>query len=413
MSKTIFQAGLQTGITTTANITQYFFPGGQGATASSTEAPRQISFHTPGVLSGLYIRITASTTNAATTIRTRINGANGNQSVSPGTAATGVFEDTTNTDTIADGDLVAIQAVAAPTGTLTMTNISQIFDVPGKATAVTKMVTNPASITGGSGFFCVVYGGQNETLGIEDDVKYQVPRGGTFVNLAVYVLGNTRTADSNVKSRVDGANGKLVVTIPTTTSGLFEDTTNRDLIPKGGVTDYDYVINAGGTGTITVQSISTEFMCYNDGLCIIGVSTNVPYNQGTTNYAPMQGRLSGELTEADTQVRARIACNASRLSVSVRTNNVANASTISFRVNGASAVATSIPSATTGVFENITDFATVAVDDLINYRVVMGAGAGGTQVTLAWIGVAMEFIGRMKEFGGSFQLGKGQPIFGS
>ena len=65
----------------------------------------------------LDVRIENNGITAATTFRVRKDGVNGNINLSVSSSSTGVFEDTTNTDTIVPGDLINYQVAAGATGT--------------------------------------------------------------------------------------------------------------------------------------------------------------------------------------------------------------------------------------------------------------------------------------------------------
>src|SRR3990167_11137323 len=80
-----------------------------------TEANRQITYRSAGTLSNLWVNVDSNTLDGTTTIRTRINGANGAQSVSFASSTTGIAEDTTNSDTIVAGDEVNYSLVTAGT----------------------------------------------------------------------------------------------------------------------------------------------------------------------------------------------------------------------------------------------------------------------------------------------------------
>jgi hypothetical protein len=91
---------------TTAGQTHYLSLVSGGAIIyNSTEAQVQVPYRTAGTFSNLFVRISANSTNNSSTIRTRQNtSTNGTLVVSPGAGTTGVFEDTTNTDSVTAGD---------------------------------------------------------------------------------------------------------------------------------------------------------------------------------------------------------------------------------------------------------------------------------------------------------------------
>ena len=73
-----------------------------------------------GTYDRLYVNISTNATTATSTVRTRKNTANGGQSVSISSGATGSFEDTTNSDTVAVSDTFNLQSVVGTGGALTI-----------------------------------------------------------------------------------------------------------------------------------------------------------------------------------------------------------------------------------------------------------------------------------------------------
>lgn len=106
--------------TTTAATTQRFNALGSGTSSLTTETEFQVVMPFAATLSRLTVRPAANTsTGASTLIRSRINGANGSNLATLAAGATGIVKDTTNTDTVAAGDKVAINSAAPPNGSIT------------------------------------------------------------------------------------------------------------------------------------------------------------------------------------------------------------------------------------------------------------------------------------------------------
>src|SRR5690349_17266000 len=98
-----------------------------GSAFSAAESNAQITRRVPGVESNLYIRVNTND-RGTSTLRFRINGGDGNQVVSITASTTGEFEDTSNTDTIAAGDLTDYQITGGAGGTtLTFGIVSTLF----------------------------------------------------------------------------------------------------------------------------------------------------------------------------------------------------------------------------------------------------------------------------------------------
>ena len=178
MAKTLLEAGYSAGLVTTANTTQYSFLIGNHASYSTTESANQSIFHLTGTLSGLYVKLIANSIAGNSTIRTRLNSANGGQSVSVGSSATGAFEDTTGTDVMADTDKICMQTVpGAATGTMSICLFSCLFDAT--TNTVTKFST-PPGFNGASTTYFMVLNGDLGTNTTELNEKLRMREAGTF-----------------------------------------------------------------------------------------------------------------------------------------------------------------------------------------------------------------------------------------
>src|SRR2546429_655806 len=83
---------------------QVFFGPSAAGNAQRTVRPA-------GVSSNLYVRITANTIAASSTLTFQKGGVNQTQTITIGSTATGEFEDTTHSDTLAAADLIQLQLV--------------------------------------------------------------------------------------------------------------------------------------------------------------------------------------------------------------------------------------------------------------------------------------------------------------
>lgn len=101
-----------------AGQTFYWIAGGTSVAAAEADAKIQHGF--AARLSRLRCVVTANTYTGAATLVTRINGANGNQSVSITAATTGYFEDTTNTDTVGPTDDVNLAVSGGTANSMTV-----------------------------------------------------------------------------------------------------------------------------------------------------------------------------------------------------------------------------------------------------------------------------------------------------
>ena len=82
-----------------------------------------------GTIQDFFVRLTANSINAASTIRIRRNGVNGALSVSTVANTSGSYEDTTNSEPISPNNNICVQTVpGAATGTMTISVFSVTYD---------------------------------------------------------------------------------------------------------------------------------------------------------------------------------------------------------------------------------------------------------------------------------------------
>ena len=383
--------------TSTTNTTEFWpiFGGGFGAGGSGTinpsptETDLQVIFRSAGTLSNMWIRLTANSTSS-TTVTSRKNAAPGNQSISVGASATGTFTDSTHTDTIANGDKVAIRTVPAATGSFTMSLNAFTFaattDTVSRLVCVNSLGNNPNT---GNNFYPLEGVADNllsSTTEAKDKIRQR--KAGTIKNGAINVFNNGGGVTFTLKSRKNGANGTISISITSNGTGFFEDTTHSDSVVAGD--DYCWNLDttsAGGTfdpATFQVDFVSTngdcEMVCsHNENLTAV--------NKAVTTYYGLAGDLAAtSTTEANTQLLTNAAITFSELTINLSANTVSATSTLTLRIGAAdSALTASITSNTTGIFSDSTHSVTTATTDLVNNK--LATGGTGTSLMPQFIAV--------------------------
>lgn len=114
---------------------------------------------------------------------------------------------------------------------------------------------NPPSFfkTGAAGFVSLV-GYNNYTT--EAQSQAAMPCAGTLKNVRLKVPINSNTNNGTVKSRINGADGNITVTVTASTTGTFSDTSNTDTIAAADLVCYSATQAATGN---CVASPSAEF----------------------------------------------------------------------------------------------------------------------------------------------------------
>lgn len=375
-------------IATTANTTQYFPYGGPiGQAFTTTEADVQVIHREAGQFKYLSIFINANSVNASTTIRTRVNGNNGNLSVSIPTSTTGVFNDLVNTNSIVAADKVNMQSVpgAGSTGTLNMNSITIGFAATTTTDTVTKLICAVSTnyTTASTSRFNPPHGAQVNSS-TEANSKVRQRKTATYKSLSCYVSANARTTTTTLRSRKNGANGSLTLSIGNAATGVFEDSTNSDSVVAGD--DYNTAVVTGtGTQTLTMKHIAVSYITSSSnyiGTFIAGNASGRVTNAATTVYLGPTGTLVAASSAAEATIQANIQSRytVSELTINVTANTVTAASTVKLRVNTADGtLAASVTASTTGMFSDSTNTDKIKAGDKLAIQVA--TGATGTSMT--------------------------------
>lgn len=224
----------------------------------TTESTTQTKISVSGTLKNLYVYVSTNTRDGTHTINSRKNGADGNLTVSVGASTTGVFEDTSNTDTIADGDLLCWKTIrGGTTGSMAVTIIGA--DLVTTDDSFTSVLAGSSTFSPGSATDYFMQIGGNT---IEADTDTQTKTKLYVENysadrLRIELTTNTVASTSNLTFRKNGTDTAVTVPITASTTGLFEDTTHSVAI--SGLDDINYKLAAGGSGSLVVKYVSVRF----------------------------------------------------------------------------------------------------------------------------------------------------------
>lgn len=204
-----------------------------GINTSIILASSKVRYYSGGILTNYALMVTSNNDTSNITVTLKKNaGTSGNQSISITASTTGLFEDTGNTDTVAAGD-----DWYAETSTVTAAKVVQITFSSIIFDASSNTVSKPGNFTGSAGGLVsnptassttYVRLGPSTLIASEASTQYKVLSSVTGKKLYVYVTTNTRSSTTTVGSRKNTSNGAMSVSIPTVTTGVFEDTSNTD-----------------------------------------------------------------------------------------------------------------------------------------------------------------------------------------
>lgn len=394
-----------TGNTFLVNATNYLSIGGL-TTAITTEANAQITYRSAGTLANLFADIKTNTVTAASTLRSRKNTANGNQSVSVGSSLTGVFEDTVNSDTVAAADKLNYQVVTGATGTsMVIVQFASTFSATTN-TVKKHVLNNGNTFTVASVTVFVPISGTAilTTSTTESTFQYKAKLAGTLTNLQVHVSTNTRPA-TTFGSRKNTAAGTLTLSVGASLTGFFEDTTHSDTIASGDLINYTLTTGTG-TNSMLVDNIAAEFTTTTGTFFFLAANSNTTGTAiNTTQWFGMEGDTQGQVVaEAQDKNTPRVAFTAGNLQIKVTANLNTATSTLLLRQNSVnSALSASITASTTGFFEDIIDTVNIATTDSINFQITTGA-TGGNLTYILMSATATPTVAPATSIGGTLMM---------
>lgn len=357
---------------------------------ADTETRNQIKYRTAGTMSNLAVYVPTNTLSVTGTIRSRINAANGNQVLSVGAGATGIFEDTTNTDTISAGDNVSLSLVAAAgSGSMRPTSMTMHYDVSGDyVTRLASTIVNSLSVDA-----TPYYTGLPQQIGqstnfSEANKAYEFKTAVTTRNLMVRVNSNTRTHSCTIKVRKNGSNGSQSITIGAGATGFFEDTTNTDSYVAGD----DFAIQfdaSSGTGLIAIDTLAIDSVSSNSESEFATSDQIMQVSPASTvYYAPLNPDTVAN--DAGNRCYPRIEFTAKQLSCLVTANPLSGSSTLKFFKNGsAGSQAITIGAGATGYFADASNTDSMAASDAFSYELI--AGSGSDNLVLRYIGIVASY----------------------
>lgn len=373
MAKSLWIAGL--GASLAINATRYTAFSNGSFDGNATETNRYNTLRAAGTFSNLYVRVSSNAAATNTTVRFRINVANGNQNLTIGAGATGEFEDTSNTDAVVAADEVAIQYVTGTTGAI----------FPTVTTAVFNATSNTAVVIGSTGgtiastdsvtqFFSL---GKNVANGdpTEANAQSNIGTAGTLNNMFMLVSANGRTTTTTYGTRINGASGTLAISVGSGATGLFEDTTHSDSVAAGDLVGFYFTTSTGG-GTLTCQNLMVNLVTTNNKFVQAGVgNSSLAVTAGSTVYTNFTGGNIASATETDYRADANIDCSVTNLWAYVSANATSSPSTLRFRVDGGNGnEVVTIGAGATGEFEDTTNRDTLAPANELALQIVNGGG---------------------------------------
>ena len=232
-------------INTSLNADFYIKLGGAG-TSNTDNTDNRTPVPCAGTFSNLTCKVTVNAKATTTNVRFRKNGANGNQAFTVAAGATGIFEDTTNTDTVVNGDACNLQWDVGGTGDVTVTYMRVMF-VADQTENATFLYGEGANAYNNDRFSPI--GGDTRIATTENTTDINLPYGFTFSRLSD--RRSFGAAVHSLRFRKNAANGNLVAqSSGSAGTATVSDNTNSDTTADGDNINFSNLPNAVATNGI-------------------------------------------------------------------------------------------------------------------------------------------------------------------
>ncbi len=199
---------------------------------------------------------------------------------------------------------------------------------------------------------------------------------GVWSKLWVRVSVNTRDLGGLIRGRINGADGNQLVTVPATSTGIFQDASNTDAVTAGDILGYTVFSNHSVAATQgfqvpIIQSLFTATAAERSYRLFSGLQTG-----HTTGFIPMLCASGTYPTAAPYQYHVS-GGTMRRASIYIIVNTRNGTSTLTLNINSSdTALAVSIAAGTTGWFSNTSNTATVFDRDKAVWNHVLGGTSG-------------------------------------
>ncbi len=233
------------------NSATRFYPIVGRLTNTNTEINCKVEQRIAGKYSKLAVYVQSNARTTSTTFKSRVNGADGNLSVTYAAGETGLKEDTSNEDTVSVGDDYNF---AITTGSGASESIVPFFmktefvSTEFKGILSTGNTGSSNQTTANETREMALIGAANPLV-TTTDYRAKIRHSRMILSdLQVYAMTNTVTADSTVRLLVNGTASALTCTVTNATTGLFTD--NTHVVEVGSNDELSVQIIAGATGTV-------------------------------------------------------------------------------------------------------------------------------------------------------------------
>ncbi len=273
-------------ILTTAGVTHAngnFLPIAQTTSdlATSTEAYVQTYMTETGTWSGLSVYARTVNASGDTTFTVRKNGSNTALTITVPQNTTGLFQDLTNTVSVAVGDLMSI-GVTTTAGTATgIPSITTLFTADSGDSVQYNMAFDAGSYSSGtSPQYFRTAGHLQGAPTVEASNQSLIQHDATITAMGAYVSANARTTATTFVNRINTADGTVTFSVPSTSTGLFMDTAHSDALTAGDLINARYHW-ASGANAIVVRNFQYTIVSDNPREITFMGGTTISKNAAT------------------------------------------------------------------------------------------------------------------------------------
>lgn len=384
MTKSIIGCYNQSASSFSGASATYYLPLKQGGLVRRTgENEMKVPVNYNGTLSDLSCHIPSNSRATTSTLRSRINGSNGTQVISITAGATGFFRDITNSDIISAGDVInASFTNGTGSQTLSIVSVSAAFLADSGHVWIGgwhQSGIDPTFSSNSNTTYMPLLGG-SATIGFDTaDIRNRelVRAEATMTSLQAYVLANTRTTTCTIRPYINGSAANITLSIPGATTGTFQDLVNSDNYNSGDEVNAALSTLAGG-GDITVSGISCNMLSDGNEQELIAHATAAASRISATGdfFMPIFGTPAVNIaTESTAQIEVPFECNWKNMRI--RVGSVSGATlTMASRINGFDGnQVISIPSGSTGIYEDSVNSDDLLDGDKICYKLTSAASS--------------------------------------
>lgn len=237
--------------------TQAYFAGFNGSSGiTTTEAQVKTVLEAAGTLKKAFIFVVSNARTTTTNYCVRINGADSAVTIAVTAGATGVFEDTSNTASVASGDFVNWSIVGGAEITkITTKHLSVSYETTDEYFNINSSGKN-TTFSSGTTRYAFTGSGLGGLETTESNAQTTCPFAFTASNLGINVNSNAATTDGSCTLYQNGSGSALTVVVTALTTGYYEDTTHTVSVAAADTISYEVI--TGATGNIGVGSISIK-----------------------------------------------------------------------------------------------------------------------------------------------------------